>query len=151
MFGRKKKAPASETTLVVGNDPNVQLPPVEFKPDAGDKLQQQGVLIACRAMPHYGSAVMLVAHAIGSRADQILMDFTAQGAAVRFRVDGLWEKMPPLDREVGDGLLVVLKRLCSLNPTDRRSLQKGRLPVKFRGVDWVFGFASQGCPTASGC
>jgi type II secretory ATPase GspE/PulE/Tfp pilus assembly ATPase PilB-like protein len=145
MFRRKKKASdTAETSFEV--DPRESLPAVEFKPPAENSQQQQGVLISCRAIPQYGSAVMLVAHALNSRADQILMDFTAQGAAVRFRVDGLWEKMPPMDRETGDGVLVVLKRLLLLNPTDRRSQQKGKLPVKFKTIDWVFHFASQGVP-----
>ncbi|HAC90446.1 MAG TPA: general secretion pathway protein GspE [Planctomycetaceae bacterium] len=31
-----------------------------------------------------------------------------------------------------------------LNPTDRRALQKGKLPVKLNAVDWVLRFTSQG-------
>ncbi|MBX3422520.1 MAG: Flp pilus assembly complex ATPase component TadA [Pirellulaceae bacterium] len=147
MFGRKKKPASNEPTLLAGTDPKVALPPVEFKPDAPDKQQQQGVLISSRAMPHYPVAVMLVAHSLRNRADQILLDFTAQGASLRCRVDGVWEKLPPLDRENGDGMLAVLKTLCLLNPSDRRSQQKGKLPVKFQGIDWIFRFASQGVAT----
>lgn len=146
MFGKKKKKPSATDAPTFEADPKAALPPIEFKPPADSSQQQQGVLIACRAIPQYGVAVMLTAQALNSRADQILMDFTAQGAAIRFRVDGLWEKMPPLDRETADAMLVVLKRLFMLNPVDRRSLQKGKLPVKYRAVDWIFYFASQGVP-----
>jgi type II secretory ATPase GspE/PulE/Tfp pilus assembly ATPase PilB-like protein len=146
MFKRKKKASATDTAPSFEADPKASLPAIDFKPPASNSQEQQGVLISCRAIPQYGSAVMLVALALNSRSDQVLMDFTAQGSAVRFRVDGLWEKMPPMDRETGDGVLVVLKRLTLLNPMDRRSLQKGKLPVKFKGVDWIFHFASQGVP-----
>ncbi len=125
----------------------VELPPIEFKPKAADKQQQQGILIACRGMEHYGATLMLLAHAFRAHADQIMLDYSQQGAAVRYRVDGLWERMPPMDRPTGDGALVVLKRLCNLNPQDRRSLQKGELPTKFAGTDLVLSFASQGIPT----
>lgn len=143
MFRRKKKASATAAPTFEA-DPNESLPAIDFKPPASNSQEQQGVLISSRAIPQFGSAVMLVAHALNSRADQVLMDFTAQGAAVRFRVDGLWEKMPPMDRETGDGVLAVLKRLMLLNPMDRRSLQKGKLPLKFKAVDWIVLFASQG-------
>jgi len=146
MFGKKKKKPSFTDAPTFEADPKEALPPIEFKPPASSGQQQQGVLVACRAIPQYGVAVMLTAQALNSRADQILIDFTAQGASIRFRVDGLWEKMPPLERETADGMLVVLKRLAMLNPLDRRSLQKSKLPVKYRAVDWIFHFASQGVP-----
>jgi type II secretory ATPase GspE/PulE/Tfp pilus assembly ATPase PilB-like protein len=142
MFGKKKKPAAGNAAPQVAAQ--VTLPPIEFKPNAGSSQLQQGVLISCRASPQYGVAVMVIAHAINSRADQILFDFSAQGAAVRYRVDGLWEKMPPMDRATGDGMLVVLKRLCMLNPADRRSRQRGKLPARFNSVDWVLQFTSEG-------
>lgn len=146
MFGKKK--PAKNNGQPSGPAPQGgaqgQLPQIEFKPAAPSAQLQQGVLIACRASPQYGVAVMVVAHAINSRADQILFDFSAQGCAVRYRVDGLWEKMPPMDRETGDGMLVVLKRLFMLNPADRRSKQKGKLPTRYKSVDWVLHFTSEG-------
>jgi type II secretory ATPase GspE/PulE/Tfp pilus assembly ATPase PilB-like protein len=147
MFGKKKKAPGPQQNSGSKSATQMTLPPIEFKPVAANTQLQQGVLISCRAIPQYGTAVMVIAHAISSRADQILLDFTAQGAAVRFRVDGLWEKMPPLDRESGDGMLVVLKRLFMLNPGDRRSKQRGKLPTKFKGIDWVLQFTSEGVPS----
>ncbi len=143
LFGKKKKPASAAPSFEV--DPTA-LPPVEFKPPAASSGEQQGVLVACRAIPQYGLAVMLVAQAFRARADQILIDFTAQGATIRFRVDGIWERMPALDRESGDGMLTVLKRLMLLNPADRRSVQKGKLPVKYRGIDWIFNFTSQGAP-----
>lgn len=145
MFGKKKPKNSGQPagpTPQGGAQP--QLPQIEFKPAAPSPQLQQGVLIACRASPQYGVAVMVVAHAINSRADQILFDFSAQGCAVRYRVDGLWEKMPPMDRETGDGMLVVLKRLFMLNPADRRSKQRGKLPTRFKSVDWVLHFTSEG-------
>ncbi len=56
----------------------VQLPPMEFKPPFSDKQVQQGILISCRAIEQYPVAIMLLAQAISVRADQILLDCTAQ-------------------------------------------------------------------------
>lgn len=123
-----------------------QLPMMEFKPPISDRQLQQGILIACRATEQYPIVIMLLAQALSVRADQILMDCTAQGVTVRCRVDGLWENMPPMDRPTGDGVMVVLKRLCNLNPTDRRSRQTAKLGVGHMG-DWIIEFTSQGVPT----
>ncbi len=140
---RKKKS----TTAVTSGGTQVVLPNLNFKPQVGDKQQQQGLLIACRGMEQYPASVMLAAQAFKARADQILMDFSQQGVAVRFRVDGMWENMPPMDRVTGDGVLVIYKRLCGMNPTDRRSRQSGRVVVTYKGDDWFFDIMSQGVPT----
>lgn len=139
MLRKKKTEKSAKSNEIV-------LPPIEFKPPISDKQLQQGILIACRAIEQYPVAVMLIAQAITARADQFLLDCTAQGVIVRFRVDGMWETMPPMDRPTGDGVLVILKRLCNLNPADRRSRQSAKLAVGFMG-DWVFDFVSQGVPT----
>ncbi len=124
----------------------IVLPPLEFKPAVGDKQQQQGLLLACRQVEQYPVAVMLIAQALKNKADQILLDYAAQGVAVRYRVNGLWEAMPPMDRATGDPVLMVLKRLCMLNPADRRSKQINKLPVSLNG-DWIIEFMSMGTPT----
>lgn len=124
----------------------VVLPPLEFKPKVADRQQQQGLLLACRQVEQFPQAVMLVAQALENRADQILLDYTQQGVAVRFRVNGLWEAMPPMDRPTGDPVLMVLKRLCLADPADRRSKQTGKLPFTLKD-DWIIDFLSQGTPT----
>lgn len=73
------------------------LPAVEFKPKAKDKQAEQGILIACRGMEQFAAASTMIAQALASRADQILLDYSQQGVAVRFRVDGLWEAMPAME------------------------------------------------------
>ncbi len=123
------------------------MPNVDFKPKAPDKQAQQGILIACRGIEQFPSAAALMAQALVSRADQVLLDFSQQGVAVRFRVDGLWETMPAMDRPTGDGVLVVLKKLCSLNAADRKTRQQGVLPLTMKGTDWNITLVSQGIPT----
>ncbi len=135
-MSKKKKESNSE----------VVLPPLEFKPLVPDKQQQQGLLVACRQIEQHTAAIMVLAQALNNRADQIMLDYAQQGVAVRFRVNGLWEAMPAMDRPTGDGMLVVLKRLCLLNPADRRSKQAGKLPFSLNG-DWILDFMSAGTPT----
>ncbi len=67
------------------------LPPIDFKPSAFPKDEAQGVVIAVRQLPGYPTAAGMIAQALSVRADRILLDFAAQGVAVRFRVDGAWE------------------------------------------------------------
>ena len=140
MLRKKKKSSGSAGA-------EIELPPIEFKPKAADSAQAQGIMIACRSMEQFGAAAMMLAHALNVRADQVMLDCTQQGVAVRYRVDGIWERMPPMDRPTGDGVVVILKRMCLLEPADRRNKQVGVLPLKFVGNDWIVEFMSQGVPT----
>ncbi|GIW98287.1 MAG: general secretion pathway protein GspE [Pirellulaceae bacterium] len=143
MLRRKNKKTGSGAS---GSDVS-ELPKIDFKPPIADKQVEQGVLIACRSMPQWPATLTLLAQAIDNRAEQILLDYSKQAVAVRLRIDGLWEALPPMDRPTGDGVLVALKKLCDLNPADRRSKQQAVLPLKYKGVDWLMDFTSQGVPT----
>jgi hypothetical protein len=68
---KKKKVAAGKAEL--------NLPNVDFKPKSPDKQTQQGILIACRGIEQYASTVTLIAQALVSRADQVLMDYSQQG------------------------------------------------------------------------
>lgn len=121
--------------------------PVEFKPKLDDNTKVQALLISTRQGAGFEVAAGQMSHAIQSRANQILMDFTAAGCAMRYQIDGLWEQLPPLDRETGDGMLYALKQLCLLNPTDRRSAQSGSVNVKLKKDKYNLILQSQGVPT----
>src|SRR5690606_7619969 len=112
----KKKSKSSKSGIE-------DLPQVEFKPKAADKASEQGIMIACRGIEQFPAANGLMAQALLAHADQIMLDYSKQGVAIRIRVDGLWEALPSMEREIGDPVLVIFKKLCSLNPTDRRSRQ----------------------------
>ncbi len=140
---RKKKKSVGTTN----KQGEIVLPNLDFKPKVKDSNEEQGVLIACRGIEQYPQAVILSAQAVKNRADQVLLDFSKAGVAVRFRVDGLWENMPAMDRVTGDGILVILKKLCDLNPADRKSRQSGKVGVKYRGDEWIFNVTTQGIPT----
>ncbi|MEZ6149807.1 MAG: ATPase, T2SS/T4P/T4SS family [Pirellulaceae bacterium] len=143
MLRRNKKKKKSRSSKSGAED----LPQVVFKPKAADKAAEQGIMIACRGIEQFPAANDLIAQALLARADQIMLDYSQQGVAIRIRVDGLWESLPPLDRETGDPVLVILKKLCNLNPADRRSRQIGSLPLSMKGTDWIVSFTSQGIVT----
>ncbi len=142
---RRNKKPAAGGGKPSDDQP--VLPPIDFKPSAFPKDEAQGVVIAVRQLPGYPTAAGMIAQALSVRADRILLDFAAQGVAVRFRVDGAWENMPPLDRANGDGALFAIKKLFGMNPNDRRARQTGKCNLQFSGVDWIVEALSQGVPS----
>ncbi len=93
LFGGKTKKKAAT--------PENELPPIELKPTAFDKNESQAVLVGSRQLPGWPVAITLLATAMKNRADRIMLDYTAQGVAVRNRVDGVWESLPPMDRPNG--------------------------------------------------
>ena len=121
--------------------------PVEFSPKLSDNTKVQALLISTRQGAGYEVAAGQISHAIQSRATQVLLDFTAAGCAMRYMIDGLWEQLPALDRETGDGMLFALKQLCLLNPADRRSAQSGSVAVKLKKEKFDLVLQSQGVPT----
>ncbi len=135
LLRRKKKAAEPAASA---------LPAFEIKPTAFSKAEGQGVLIAARQLPGYATALGLIGAAIASRADRILMDFTANAAVIRFRIDGVWENNPPLDRPTGDGALVVIKKLLNMNPNERKARQIGKCAIAGVGSDWLVECTSQG-------
>ena len=144
VFGKKKAKPASDQTKLGGEE--IVLPPLEIKTAGIPKDEAQGLMIAARQLPGYPVAIVLVANAISARADRILMDYSAQGAVVRYRIDGVWETLPPLDRPTGDAALVVYKKVFGLNPAERRAKQDAKFATNFKEIDWVVNFTSAGVP-----
>jgi len=142
IFGRKKKnADKKDSTG------EVEVPNLEIKASGIGKEEAVGLLIAARQLPGYPLAITLVANAINSRADRILIDFSAQGAVARYRVDGIWESLPAMDRPTADALLVVWKKVLGLNPAERKARQDGKFATNFRDIDWVISFMSTGVPS----
>jgi len=142
IFGRKK--PKANANTSKSDEPEV--PNLEIKAMGVPKDEAVGLLIACKQLPGYPLALTLVVNALKSRADRILMDFTTQGAVVRYRVDGVWEALPALDRANGDAALLVWKKILGLNPTERKAKQEGKFATNFREIDWIISMMSTGVP-----
>lgn len=144
VFGKKKAKPTGDQPTLGGEE--IVLPPLEIKTAGIAKDEAQGLMIAARQLPGYPVAIVLIANAISARADRILMDYSAQGAVVRYRIDGVWETLPPLDRPTGDAALVVYKKVFGLNPAERRAKQDAKFATNFKEIDWVVNFTSAGVP-----
>lgn len=142
IFGRKKKNADKKDSAG-----EIEVPNLEIKASGVGKEEAVGLLIAARQLPGYPLAINLVTNAINSRADRILVDFSAQGAVARYRVDGIWETLPAMDRPTADALLVVWKKVLGLNPAERKAKQDGKFATNFRDIDWVISFMSTGVPS----
>lgn len=147
IFGKKKPKPASSDPMAASAGGDVTLPALEIKQIGISRDEAQGLSIAARQLPGYPVALILVANAIAGRADRIHMDFSAKGAIVRYRIDGVWETLPPMDRATGDGALVAFKKILGLNPAERRAKQEAKFATNFKEIDWVISFMSAGVPT----
>jgi type II secretory ATPase GspE/PulE/Tfp pilus assembly ATPase PilB-like protein len=145
VFGRKKKQESTTATVTTGGD--VPLPALEIKPIGIGKDEATGLVIACKQLPGYPIALVIAANAISGRADRILIDYSAQGAVVRYRIDGIWETLPAMDRASADAALVVYKKILGLNPAERRARQDGKFATNFKDIDWIVSFTSMGVPS----
>ena len=145
VFGKKKAKPAGDSLSIGGED--VVIPPLEIKTVGVAKDEAQGLMIAARQLPGYPVALVVLANAISARADRILMDYSAQGAVVRYRIDGVWETLAPMDRPTGDAALVVYKKMFGLNPVERRAKQDAKFTTNFKNTDWVVTYTSAGVPS----
>jgi type II secretory ATPase GspE/PulE/Tfp pilus assembly ATPase PilB-like protein len=146
VFGKKKKKTESTSnSMTPGQD--IPLPSLEIKPIGINKDEATGLVIASKQLPGYPIALVIIANAIAGRADRILIDYSAQGAVVRFRVDGMWETLPAMDRVSADSALVVYKKILGLNPAERRARQDGKFATNFKEIDWIVSFMSTGVPS----
>jgi type II secretory ATPase GspE/PulE/Tfp pilus assembly ATPase PilB-like protein len=147
IFGKKKPKPKPTADGPTLNAEGVEIPALEIKTLGIPKDELQGLSIAARQLPGYPIAIVLLANAVTSRADRILMDYSAQGAVVRYRIDGNWEALPPMDRPTGDAALVVFKKVLGLNPAERKVKQEAKFATNFKDTDWVISFMSAGVQT----
>ncbi|MFN7627961.1 MAG: ATPase, T2SS/T4P/T4SS family, partial [Pirellula sp.] len=144
IFGKKKPKKTDEAQSLGGE---ITIPPLEIKTMGIGRDEATGLLIASKQLPGYPVALVLLANAITGKADRILIDYSAQGAVVRYRVDGVWETLPALDRVTADSALVVYKKLLGLNPAERKARQDAKFATNFKDIDWVISFMSTGVPS----
>ncbi len=121
--------------------------PIEFSPAGQDDQERQTNLIRARQAPEFPKFKDLLADLLHKRTEVVLLDYTRQGVAGRFQVDGVWHPLPPMEREVGDAFLVSLKSLAGLKAEDRRSKQAGHFQIKNEGGKVAAELQTQGVPT----
>jgi type II secretory ATPase GspE/PulE/Tfp pilus assembly ATPase PilB-like protein len=135
-FGKKGKKPPSETG-----------PAIVFESLTGDDQQRQANTIAVRQVEALVPVKELMYDALSKRSTRILLDYTAQSVSVRFLVDGVWHNLPARDRETGDAMLFVLKRLSNAIPEERRAKQTGKFRAEMNSDRVECEMTSQGVPT----
>ena len=102
------------------------LPPIHFTAAGRDEKEQQANLAIVTPSPGFPTAVHLICDAIEKRSDTTVFDFMPQVVNIRYRIDGIWHNMPPMDRETGDFMMATLKQLAGMNYRERRARQEGR-------------------------
>ena len=73
----------------------------------------------------------ILGDALAHRASAVLLDYSPQGVAVRYMIDGVWLPQANRERETADPALEALKLLCGLNPQDRQSRQEGAFGLEY--------------------
>lgn len=129
-------------------------PQVELVPLGPLQNENQQALIEARQGPAFISVKYLIADAIKQRAERIMLEFTADAVAVRYQIDGVLHNVTPkvhekqpLDRQLGDAMLLVLKRIAHLKTQERRAKQEGKLRVEFEGNKYDTTLTTQGTQT----
>jgi len=122
-------------------------PPVLFKPAGGDRNENEANLIKVRQSPGIITAKELFFDVIEKQSRRILLDFTRQAVAGGFDIDGIMQRIAPMDRSTGDTMLAVLKTLANLNVRERRARQDGTFSVRLEKEQLNCTFTSQGTKT----
>ncbi len=138
--GKKRKK--TETLLA-----HEQGPPVQLSACGGSETENQAHLIMARQSPGYVFVKELVADSIARRADRVMLDFTKEAVGVRYEIDGVWHNVEPRDRESGDVMLAVMKKISSLNMDERRVRQEGEFKAKIGSAKYNCQLVSQGTKT----
>jgi type II secretory ATPase GspE/PulE/Tfp pilus assembly ATPase PilB-like protein len=129
-------------------DPHETGPPVILTARGGATDRDDNVnLLSARQAPGFRDARQLLADALYSRGDSIMLDFTQQAASVRHMIDGVWHADESIEREIADPMLEALKTLCGLDASDRQKRQEGTFCADYQSVKLDATFASQGTKT----
>ena len=112
----------------------------------GSKVDQAN-LITARQSPGYLIVKDLIVEMVNKRSDRVMLDYTQQSVVERQHVDGVWLNGEARDRESGDVMLAVMKKLANLDMAERRKTQKGQFGAKHAGSTYICPIVSQGVKT----
>jgi type II secretory ATPase GspE/PulE/Tfp pilus assembly ATPase PilB-like protein len=129
-------------------------PQVELVPLGPLQNENQQALIEARQNPAFIAVKYLLADAITQRAERVMLEYTQDAVAVRYQIDGVWHNVTPkvhekqpLDRPMGDAMLLVLKRVAHLKGQERRAKQEGKLRLEYEGSKYDTTLTTQGTQT----
>ena len=126
---------------------NHDLPPIQITAAGNTAEEQERNLSVVAPSPGYPTAVHVLSDAIEKRSDTTVFDFTPQIVNVQYKIDGIWHKMPPMDRETGDFMMASLKQLAGMNYRERRARQEGRFQALLMKRKYKVRLLSQGIQT----
>ena len=93
----------------------IEFPEVTFVAAGANDEERGSNLGLVMESPGYPTTCILIADAILRRADTIVLDYSARAVKVRFQIDGIWQTMPPMDRQTGDYMLAAIKQLSLIH------------------------------------
>lgn len=127
--------------------PHQMGPPVEIKASGDNAQTQQANLIVARNAPAFPLVKELIADAMTKKTDMVMLDYTAQAVGMRYQIDGIWHNIAQRDRQSGDAMLAVMKKLADCDPQERRLKQSGEFKVEFKLEKLTCELSSQGVKT----
>ena len=128
-------------------DPHEVGPPIKLLArGAPSDAENAGRLVAARQHPGLRAIREILAGGLSYRSTALMLDYTAQGVAVRYMIDGVWVDREPEEREKADPGLESLKLLCGLKPQERQAKQEGPFVAEYQGNRLEGTLACQGTP-----
>ena len=122
-------------------------PTIQWTLAGDDETQQEENLDQVEESFGFDHAQQLVADTVARLAPTTVLDFTSRMVQQRAQVDGIWHKLPPMDRESGDLMLATLKQMAGLNVKERRQRQEGSFTALIRKTKYKVRLVSQGVKT----
>lgn len=99
-----------------------------------------------RPSPGYPIVEQMVIDLFLRHVDTAVFDFTSNAVTIQYQIDGIWHKMPTMNREPGDYMLATLKQLCGLDYRERRQRQEGSFKASYYEGRAKIKVVSQGVP-----
>jgi len=124
--------------------PQFQLPPITVEPAGNWTPEQFGI---ARSNPGFGHAHVVLWEAMNARADKVMLDYTRDGVAQKYSIDGIWVPAGGRDRMSGDAMLVAMKQFAGVNPAERRARQTGAFGFKHNKEKFKVILTTQGVAT----
>lgn len=113
----------------------------------GTTAKNEANMILARQSEGYVGVKDLLADAIDRRGTKIMLDTDAEQVGVRYQIDGVWHEADPMEREIGDPVVEVLKRISNADPEQRRKRQSGEFSIKYNSNKSRGVLVSQGTKT----
>ncbi len=121
----RKFAAIGVKTSDVDIDPHASGPDIKLTAISGSERDNNVNLLTARQSPGFLPARLLIDDAMQQRVSHVMLDYTTEGAAVRYQLDGVWHDRSAIERAEGDAILAVFKGIAGLKIEDRRSKQVG--------------------------